>query len=171
MGEAKLKEYINSLDESKLRHQVIEMCQLIPEVKEYYNLKINPMLEEKLLEEYKSLIKSEFYSYRGKIRVSYSEISDIIRKFKEKVTMADKIAELMLFYVDLGIELTNEYGEMEEEFYINVEATFNKAISHINKHGLKEIFNNRLRDIISKILLFDEDFKNNMSNILNSYNL
>ncbi|QGU96290.1 hypothetical protein GOM49_15365 [Clostridium bovifaecis] len=169
MRDTKLKEYIDSLDENALKHQVIEMYSLFPKVKEYYDLKINPKFEEKLLEEYKVLIKGEFFYYKGKVKVKYSRVSDIIREFNEKATTPDKTVELMLYYVELGVEFTNLYGVMEEEFYINVEATFNKALNHIYKHELKAVFKNKIKKTIDNILVIDGDFKNNMSNILASY--
>lgn len=169
MSEVKLDEYINSLDENILKFQITEMYRLFPNVKEYYDLRINPILEDKLLEEYKELIKNEFHTYKSKIKVSYSKVSDTIREFKEISIMPEKTIELMLYYVNLGIEVSNLYGEMEEEFYINVEATFHKALNLIFKHDLREMFEKKVKDIVDNILILEDDFKNNMYNILNSY--
>ncbi|WP_415874784.1 DUF6155 family protein [Clostridium sp.] len=165
----KLREYIDSLDEDVLKLQVIDMYRIFPEVKRYYDLKINPDLERKLLEQYKMLIKKKFYFYKGKVKVRYADISKIIREFNDKATMPDNVVELMLYYIDLGIELANTYGMAEEEFYINVEATFLKALKHISKYDLKDTFKDKVKSIVESILVTQGDFKNNMSNILFSY--
>ncbi|KYH28424.1 hypothetical protein CPAL_05250 [Clostridium thermopalmarium DSM 5974] len=165
----KLRQYIDSLDEDVLRLQVIDMYRIFPEVKKYYDLKINPDLEKKLLDQYKMLIKKKFFFHKGKVKVKYSDISKIIREFNDKATMPDNVVELMLYYIDLGIELANTYGMVEEEFYINIEATFVKALKHIFRYDLKDIFKDKVKNIVESISITQGDFKDSMSNILFSY--
>ncbi len=70
-----------------------------------------------VLEEYRKIIKNEFFPEKGYGELRYSVAEKAIRDYSEASgDFAGKI-ELMLTYVENGVEYTNEYGDIDEEFY------------------------------------------------------
>ena len=57
----------------------------------------------------------------------------------------------MLYYVEMGVEFTNTYGDINESFYNSVERMYQSVIERINKHKNPMIFNTlskRLKAIV-----------------------
>lgn len=46
----------------------------------------------------------------------------------------------MLFYVEQGVEFTNEYGDINEQFYISMEDMYERALKLMEKKGYIRIF-------------------------------
>ena len=55
---------------------------------------------------------------------------------------------MLLHFVECGVELTNTYGDINENFYTSVENTYDKALQIIDKNGLLEKFKARALKII-----------------------
>lgn len=57
----------------------------------------------------------------------------------------------MLYYVEVGIEFTNTYGDINEAFYNSVAAMYEEVVSAINKQDDSENYNNfkdRLKAVV-----------------------
>ena len=97
--------------------------------------------------------------FKGKIRTCIFNNSmpnlkgarQFISNFK-KISKEDKlIIELMLFYVETGTKLDEEYGDLYGAFYTSMENMFHEVIELLNKPqntSLKEQFEPRLNWII-----------------------
>ena len=55
----------------------------------------------------------------------------------------------MLHFVECGGELTNTYGDIDENFYTSVENTYEKALEIIVNNGLLEKFKSRALKIVN----------------------
>jgi hypothetical protein len=40
----------------------------------------------------------------------------------------------MLFYVEMGVRYTNQYGDINESFYTSMESMYENATKHISYH-------------------------------------
>jgi hypothetical protein len=52
-----LKKYLKSKSEEELLQEILTLAKTFKDVKEYYNLKINPESEKETLEKYKKLVR------------------------------------------------------------------------------------------------------------------
>lgn len=74
-----------------------------------------------VLEEYRKIIKNEFFPEKGYGELRYSVAEKAIKDyFEASGDFAGKM-ELMLTYVENGAEYTNEYGDIDEEFYDKID--------------------------------------------------
>lgn len=167
MENDKYREYISSNSENNLEKEILELIKLFPEVKEYYDLKINPKLEEKLLEKYKKVIKEEFFPINKEVKMRYSIVSKAIIDFQRKAQIDDNIAEIMIYYVEVALKFIHDYKEVGEKFYISVEGTFAKVLDYILKNKLKDKFYNRVNNIVEKTTNMDKEFERSMKEIYN----
>ncbi len=60
------------------------------------------------------------------------------------------MADLLLYFVENGVKLTNQYGDIDENFYTSLENTYSNALNLIAKNGLLEKFQNRANRIITE---------------------
>jgi hypothetical protein len=70
-----------------------------------------------ILEEYREIIKNEFFPKKGYGALRYSVVEKAIKDYSEASGDFTGKMELMLTYVENGVEYTNECGDIDEEFY------------------------------------------------------
>jgi hypothetical protein len=71
----------------------------------------------KVMKEYREIIKNEFFPKKGYGELRYSVAEKAIRDYSEASGDFEGKMELMLTYVENGVKYTNEYGDIDEEFY------------------------------------------------------
>ena len=76
-----------------------------------------------------------------------------ISDFKKLEPSSDLLAELMLFYVETGVKFTNDFGDIDEAFYLSLEKTYDAALTLIEKESLL----NKFADRAGKILIDTSD--------------
>ncbi len=147
MGLREVKSELNKLDKKELIKHISELYKKYKPVKEYFDFYINPD-EKKLLEQYKEKVKEGFFPKRGfqlKLSISRKAIND----FKKLGTSAESLADLLLYFVENGVEFTNKYGDIDENFYTSVESTYSNALEIIDKNGLLDNFKKRAYKIVT----------------------
>ncbi|EKN69014.1 hypothetical protein P9E76_14100 [Schinkia azotoformans] len=77
------------------------------------------------------------------------EARDAITNFKKITGDQLRTLDLMLFYVEVGTEFTNTYGDIDGRFYDSMISMYNKVISECAKdEKLFKIFHDRLSSVI-----------------------
>lgn len=147
---SELRKYLSAKENKELMDEIVELVKLFPDVKECYASKLNPRSEDEILEKYKKIIRNEFYPDKGFPKFRYSIAKKAISDFMKISQNPENIADLMLVYVESGVDCTMEYGDIDEKFYYNMETMFDKAAAYISENGLAEEFRKRGKVIIEK---------------------
>jgi len=142
-----LKEFLKSKTDEELRKEILELFSLFSDVQDYYSIKLDVGYELELLEKYRKIVKNEFYPERGDPKLRYSILKEAISDFKRISKEPKNLAELMISYVEFGVDFTNDYGDIDERFYNNIENMYQKALQYIFKNSLEELFQNRCKQI------------------------
>ncbi len=146
MGLREVKIELKKLDNETLIKHISELYKKYKPVKEYFDFYVNPN-EEKILEQYKEKVREGFYPKRGfalKLSISRKAIND----FKKLGTSNESLADLLLYFVECGVELTIEFGDIDENFYSSVENTFARALEVMEKEGILAKFEDRSYEIV-----------------------
>lgn len=53
------------------------------------------------------------------------------------------MAELLFTHVKCGIDFTNEYGDIDERFYENIEKALERFLIHVSENNLLEKYKDR----------------------------
>ena len=53
----------------------------------------------------------------------------------------------MFYYVDCGVEFTNEFGDIDENFYLSIENQYQKVLELIHKEALQDKYKVRAFEI------------------------
>lgn len=147
MSSTELKKELRKLDKDMIIDLVTDLYKRNKSVKEFLDFYINPD-EKALFNKYRTKIFEAFYPKRGnqyKLKDGKQAISD----FRKIGSSADLVADLMLFYVETGVKFTNEFGEIDEGFYISMASTYAAALTLMKKESLLEQFAARARKVVS----------------------
>src|SRR6478609_10526772 len=132
MGLTDLKKELKKFDKDKLIDLVVDLYKKNKSVKGFFDFYINPN-ERELFEKYRDKVFEAFYPKRGfnyKLKDGKQAISD----FKKLGSSADLLADLMLFYVETGVKFTNDFGDIDEGFYLSLEKNLYSSVD-INEKG------------------------------------
>ena len=147
MSKAQLKKCLSKLTKEQVIEVVLELYDARKEAKEYLDYYVNPNDNEKL-DEYKKIIYNEFYPSRGEPKCRFSVCRKAVSDFKKLKPDTICIADLMLFYIETGVEFTAEYGDMWEQYYTTLENNFGKTMEFICNNGYLEEFRLRIEKML-----------------------
>ena len=81
-----------------------------------------------------------------RLSVARKAVSDYRRVSRSKASLVD----LMLYYVEVGIECTKTYGDMNERFYDSLGNMYKWAVKLIVENELEELYERRCRRIVEE---------------------
>lgn len=137
---------LKKLGKEELYSLLLGLASLTKENADFLQLKLQNKPEEALVY-YKKKIKDSLWSERTNLGEARKAISD----FKKISKASEHLLELMVFYVENGVELGEEYGDMYEAFYSSMEAMFKQIIKMLNDNiKLIPQFKGRLDSIIDR---------------------
>lgn len=146
MGLRELKSELKKQDKETLIKHVSELYKKYKPVKEYFDFYINPN-ENELLEKYKEKVREGFFPKRG-WNLKLSLARKAINEFKKLGPSQENLADLLLYYVECGVEFTNDYGDIDENFYLSLEKTYVQALTLMRKENLLDKFADRAKEIV-----------------------
>lgn len=158
----KNKEYLLSVSEMKniLKNQskeeliklVIDSYKAIPQLKEYITVKYaNQDAIEQIAEVYKDKIYNVFFPKNMSAQFKISNAKKAISDFKKLCSDQKYVIDVMLYYVEMGVEFTNTYGDIDEDFYNSIEGMYEAVVNDMNKckdSKIFRIYSDRLTSVI-----------------------
>ena len=145
---SKISTYLESLSSADLIKEIKKMHKLFPDVREYYQVQLSDKGEEELLAQYKKIIKDEFLPDRGwgdaKLSIARKAVNDFIKLSRNTLNTAD----IMIYYVEIGVKYTNAYGDINEPFYASMERMYEKAAEYVTENRIEYNFTGRFKKIV-----------------------
>ena len=77
------------------------------------------------------IVLKQCAAFFGK-RLSLKAARSVISNIRKAAPSTEGLAELMLYYVECGVELTNVYGDINEAFYDSIESMFTDYVTLLN---------------------------------------
>ena len=147
MGLSEIKKELKKLDKDKLIELVSDLYKKNKSVKEYFDFYVNPD-ERELFFKYQDKIFYAFYPLRGntfKLKEAKQALSD----FKKLGSSTELVADLMLFYVETGVNFTIDYGDVNEAFYNSLATTYVNSLTLMRKENMLDKFQGRVEKIVN----------------------
>lgn len=166
-----LKLYLKQRSQEELINEISELFTKFENVKDYYSAKVNPKSQGEILKKYKEIIKKEFFPSRGFGKLRLSVVKKAISDYKKVVATSSRegLADIMLFYVEMGTEFINDYGDIKESFYASMEGIYEQALRYIYEQGLQDQFGNRCRKIVVDTEGIGYGFHDNLGELYHQY--
>lgn len=140
--------FLNSLSEKEKTAELKKLYSKFPKVQEYYAMELSGN-SARILEDYKKKIKNEYLPSRGYGKARSSVSRKVISDFKKIAVHPKDVIMLLLYRVEMMIEFTASYGDIDEAFYNSLGSSFREACKLIAKERLEKFFLNsciELRD-------------------------
>ena len=147
MGLREVKSELNKLDKANLIRHISDLYKKFKPVKEYLDFQFNRN-ENEILSQYKEKVTGGFFPKRGcqpKFSVSRKALND----FKKIGCSQENYADLLLHYVECGVEFTVTYGDIDEQFYTTIENAYGKALDLMDKVSVLDKFYDRASKVLS----------------------
>ncbi|RDI41643.1 DUF6155 family protein [Falsibacillus pallidus] len=145
-----LKKQLKDLNQKELITLIADLYKLNSEVKDYLSSKFSG--EEahiELHEKARLQIRNEFFPDRGHGKLRLTEAKKAISTFKKLVGDPARTLDLMLYYVELGTEFTNTFGDIDMTFYNSLVSMYDKAAVECDKDvALVEAFHDRFYRLV-----------------------
>lgn len=148
MSKSNFKKEIESFDKKQLVKLIMDVYNKNSSAKKYLDCLFNPN-EEEVLKIHKQKVREAFYPKRGfgfKLTIGKKAISD----YRKLNPSSDSLIDLLLCYVESGVEFTNDYGDIDERFYLSIEGVYYNALKLIDKVGLQNKYMDRAFQITKK---------------------
>jgi hypothetical protein len=98
------------------------------------------------LEIYRSKIVEQFFPARGFGKLKLAEARRAIREYRKATGNVAGVAELLMTYVENGTKFTQEFGDIDEQFYDSIESALTElaALLRGEARGMYPQFSDRL---------------------------
>ncbi|MFD0696195.1 DUF6155 family protein [Paenibacillus sp. GCM10027628] len=154
-----LKKHLRTYEAEELVSIIIDFYKSSEDVKKYMHMMMDPeSTENQLFDEAKKKILHQFYPERGEPKLKLAEAKKAISEFGKLCNNPAKTIDLMIYYVELGVEFTNDNGDMNESYYNSLVSMYQNALKKISADhgiGLYHAFRDRIRAIVKDTSDFD----------------
>ena len=125
-----LKKQLNRMEKIELINLIGKLYRASQQVQSIIDVELyGESVEGQLITDCKKKIHAAFFGSRLSLKNARTVISDYKKISRNK----ENIAELMLYYVECGVEFTNMYGDINEAFYSSIASMFSDFVSALNK--------------------------------------
>jgi hypothetical protein len=130
---------------------VHELFNLSNENKSFLIGKLVPLDRETLLVAYRKRVEEPFYPSRGGIgKLQFADARSAVKEYQKATGDPQGTLDLMLTFVENGNDFTQEYGDIDEQFYNAVESMMERFVQLLlsaeGRH-LFPVFEERIRDL------------------------
>ena len=144
-----LKRNLKEATKEDLIKDIVDLFNKNPFVREFYSIKFCNDSSLSILIKHKDIIENEFFPKRGHGKCRLSVAKKAITEFKKLSGDKKSIADLMIFYVEMGAQFTDNYGDIDESFYLSMESMYGRALKFIVDNNLIDDFNVRCLKIVN----------------------
>lgn len=159
MSLKQLRQHLRKKEHKELIDEIADLYKKFDSVKSYYQASVFDD-DQSVLNRYKKIIEAEFFPKSKyaeppcRLSVAKKAISDY-----KKVSCSDKnLADIMLFYVECGIEFTNTYGDINERFYSSMQSVYASTCEFIVKSNQEREFQERAQNIVTETVEYGWGF-------------
>lgn len=163
-----LDRYLKALDRKELEAEVKKLYTKFSDVKKYYELEFSQDTTA-VLNEFKAKLRKEYFPSRGFGKARNRESRKVITDFKKISIFTKDVIELLLYRVEMMIEFTKAYGDIDEPFYNSLDSSFDEACKLMAKEKLEPYFKSDCLRLIKESDDFGWGLYETLSDSYNSY--
>jgi hypothetical protein len=148
-----LKKQLREYEQKELIDLIIELFKANKEVQNILSSKfLGEEAVEFLYSQARKKIENEFFPDRGDAKLRLAEAKKAITTFKKTTNDEKRTVDLMLYYVEQGVDFTNAYGDISESFYSSMIKMYEQVCMECDRNKeLYEEFSGRLRHVVDAV--------------------
>lgn len=166
-----IKKWLKTYDKDVLISMIIDYYRISNDVKNYIYVQMSPdEAIEDLYNQAKITIVNEFFPQKGYGKTRLSIAKKAITEFKKYSGDEVKTIDLMIYYVELGVNFTKAYGDISESFYSSMESMYGNVIRKVTSDdALIRLYKRRMENIVSKTRGIGWGFHDNLAQLFYTY--
>lgn len=145
MGLRDVKKELTNMDKSEIIKLISEMYKKIPSVKSYLDVFATGEIEN-LVIKYKKEIERYVYPSGTNMNLREPEARKLIRNIR-KMKIVELNIELELHYVICCLEVIQDFGYWDENYYVTIGKMYYSATNGISELGIEEKYEEKLQSI------------------------
>jgi len=169
MGIRDLKSFLSSKTEKELIEEISGLYRHFKNVRDFYDVQLSQDHAVDLLKQHKKILKDEFLPQRGFGDARLSVARKTVMDYKKIVGLNENLADLALYYVEIGVQYTNTYGDIDEPFYNSMETMFEQALKWMKQLNLLASFQSRAEKICAETENIGWGFHDMLGQIYSDY--
>ncbi len=144
MSKRDLKKYLSELSNEQLQLQIVALYDKFVPIKTYFDFVFNPK-EENLVKDAKIKISNEYFPVRGKRpKMRRSVAQKYIKHFISLGVDSFKIADVMLYNIEIAQALSSEKAIKSELFFKSMLTSYEQAVGFLIAEGILYEFQSRV---------------------------
>lgn len=132
---SQVKAKLAGFSQPELLDIIRDLYKLNPDNKVFLSSHLQIGDTQTLAEPYRRIIRNQFYPDRGFPKLNLKAARRALNDFKKASVDPKAVADLMVYYVEQGVQCTLQYGDINQAFYSSLESVFSEAIELITKTG------------------------------------
>jgi hypothetical protein len=169
MNITELKKHLKNSTKEQLVSDIADLFKKNEFVKDYFHSKYGDDNNHSILMKHKAIIENEFFPSKGEGKARLTVAKKAITEFKKICDDKTLMAELMLFYVENGVNYTDCYGDINEQFYLSMESMYERALDFITDNNLVDIFKERCLKVVNDTVDMGWGFHDQLFNTYLNY--
>lgn len=135
----------------------------------FLSAKFDPSSPEPDFERYKRIVHEEFFPEHGYGDGGPAIAFRMLQRVEEEATQPSQVLDFLFFCVETGIQFTNNYGDIDEEFYTAFEDLFERAAKLAIAINLSSQYRQRGQAIVDSTNGIGWGFHDELSDIFDKY--
>jgi len=136
-----LKNILKKQTKENLTELLVDCYKLNSSVREFISLKyVGQETMKYIFETYKNKIFDVFFPRNKKAGFKIGDARNLVSEFKKICSDEVLVIDLMLYYVEMGVEFTNDYGDINQSFYSSLENMYGSVVKALNKQKDSSFF-------------------------------
>jgi hypothetical protein len=160
-----LKKQLKMRSQEDLIDEIVLLFNKFDAVRNYYQFQLAGEPDEENIAKYKAAIRREFSTGRTPGPARLSVARKIVMDFKKVAPSDASLIDVMLAYVEAGVNFTRAFGDIDEPFYSSMESMYGRALELIVKAQLQEDFEIRCQKIVTDTSHMGWGFHDNLEDM------
>ena len=150
MTKKTLHNKLNKQTKEELLGLIIEMQEKFSKVDDYLQSKYSENILS-VVKKYKKQITNAIYIDTNNYGKSdFTPAYEAIENFKKLIHKPKELVEILLHFIQCGIQLINDFGDYDEGFYEDMEEYFKEAIELAKSNNLLSQYESQCLELIKK---------------------
>lgn len=148
---------------------LLELALYHPAVENFLKVRFDPTTPIPDFESYKGAVSDEFFPDWGYGNGSPSIAYRMLQRVESEATSTRQVLDFIFFCVETGVQYTNDYGDINEEFYMAFEDLFERAAKLAVANGLSDVYSQQAENIVTSTAEIGWGFHDELDRIFIEY--
>ena len=163
-----IQKHLKTCSKEELVQLFLELARHNPAVERFLISRFDPTAPLPDFEDYEAEVRREFFPARGFGNANPSIIFRMLQRVEAQATSPKQVIDFIYFCIEMGVDFTDTYGDIDEEFYMAFEDLFERAAKLASTEKLIDEYEPRACGIVKRTYEMGWGFYDELERIFTS---